>query len=381
MDLKELRDRIDEIDRQLLPLFLERMDMTSKVADYKREHNMAILDKAREREVLESKLAMLTDKSRENDVYEFFSCVMSISRDAQTHALYGMDTVKKLDDLISFGERKENPRIVYAGVEGAYAEQAAAEYFGEDSDRRPVHSFEDVLRAIESGKGDCGVVPVENSSTGSISETLDLLSKYNLYIIGEQYVEVNHCLLGNRGASIHDIKTIYSHEQGFLQSSEYLKRYPHIKREVYYNTAAAAEMVAKSGDISKAAIASRRNAELYGLDILAENINYSSKNTTRFLIIANRAVCEKDADKISAAFTLPHEAGMLHRVLATFAHGGLNLTRIESRPVREHNFEYRFFVDYTGNLADENVRRITENVIGQASEFRILGNYRAGEHK
>lgn len=376
-ELDVLRDKIDKIDARLLPLFLERMELCSEVADYKRATGKAVLDAVREREVLENKMKLLRDKSRESEVYEFFSCVMSISRDRQMREIAGAEGRSRIEDMIKPHAPAVKPKIVYQGVRGAYSEQAAVKYFGEAAERSHVKTFEDAFRAVESGDADYAVVPIENSSTGTVADNMDLLGSYGFYIVGEINIPIHHCLLGVRDAKLSDIKTVYSHEQGILQSREFLKTLGDITCEEYYNTAISAKMVAESGDKSLAAIASETAAKLYGLNILARDINSRDKNTTRFIVVSKNAEVGSEADKISAAFTIPHESGELHRVLACFARGGLNLLKIESRPLKDKNFEYIFYVDYTGSLLSEDVRRVTNNVIEGTSEFKLLGNYKA----
>ncbi len=378
-DLSELRKQIDEIDKKILPLFLERMDICSAVADYKRSVGKPVLDTEREKQVLRSKIDMLDDKSRENEVYELYSAIMSISRDRQSRELSRDKGRVKIEDILKPKPHIDDPTVVFYGTDGSYSEEAAIKYFGENRRRFNAKNFEDAFVALKDGSADYAVLPIENSNTGTIVDVMDLLEKYNYYIIGEIDIPIRHCLMGVRGAEISGIKHIYSHEQGILQSREFIKTLSQngeIICEEYYSTAQSAKKVADDGDKTQAAIAGRRNAEIYGLEILAENINSSDKNTTRFIVVSTHAEVDESCDKISAAFTLPHESGELYRVLACFAHGDLNLLKLESRPLDDKNFEYMFFVDYTGNLLDENVRRITNNVIEGTGEFKLLGNYR-----
>lgn len=380
-ELSELRNKIDEIDKQILPLFLERMNICSAVADYKRSVGKPVLDAEREKQVLKSKIDMLEDKSRENEVYELFTAIMSISRDRQSRELSRDKGKARIEDLLKPKPPVEDPTVVFYGTDGSYSEEAAIEYFGENRRRFNAKIFEDAFIALKDGSADYAVLPIENSNTGTIVDVMDLLEKYNYYIIGEIDIPIRHCLMGVKGAEISDIKHIYSHEQGILQSREFIKSLnernsQNITCEEYYSTAQSAKKVADDGDKTQAAIAGRRNAEIYGLEILAENINSSDKNTTRFIVVSTHAEVDESCNKISAAFTLPHESGELYRVLACFAHGDLNLLKLESRPLDDKNFEYMFFVDYTGNLLDENVRRITNNVIEGTGEFKLLGNYK-----
>lgn len=377
-DLETLRKEIDTIDSQLLPLFLERMDLCREVAEYKRSVGMPVLDRERERLVLQNKLKQLQDSSREQEVYEFFSSIMSISRDAQNHLLAKSQNWD-FGNSLSSSSAYQNPIIAYQGTEGAYSEEAAIRYFGLKCNRFHTDTWDEACQAVHSGKANYSVLPIENSYTGAISDVVDLLGTHKLYIVGESNVAVRHCLLGIPGSKKEDIKTVYSHEQGFLQCREFLKTFSDIRCESCLNTAVSAKMVAESKDRSKAAIASKRNAELYGLEILAENINFSSNNTTRFVVVGAKPEINENCNKISIAFTLPHESGTLYGVLSTFARGGLNLLKIESRPIHERNFEYMFYVDFSGNILDPHVRTIIENVMGQTTEFKLLGNYKAGE--
>ena len=376
--LDELRAEIDRIDKELLPLFLRRMELSSGVADYKRSVGKPVLDSKREKQVLESKMALVEDKKKQNEVYEFYAAIMSISRERQTKELVGFNRAL-VEDMLDPKPAVSDPRIVFYGAEGSYTEQAAIKYFGKDSDRYNVAAFDDAFAELEKGNADYAVLPIENSYTGTIADVIDLLAKYGYFITGEVDVPIRHCLLGVPGARLSDIKTVYSHEQGIMQSREFLKTLGEVELKEYYSTSQSAQKVADDKDITKAAIAGRQNAEIYGLEVLAADINNSAKNTTRFIIVSKNLELNEKSDKISAAFTLPHKSGELHRILACFARGNLNLLKLESRPLYDRNFEYMFFVDYSGNLLDERVRRVTNNVIEGTGEFKLLGNYKLKE--
>lgn len=376
--LDELRSEIDSIDRELLPLFLRRMELSSEVADYKRSVGKPVLDSEREKQVLDSKMQLLDDKTKQNEVYEFYAAIMSISRERQTKELLGFNRAL-VEDMLDPKPGVKNPRVVFYGAEGSYTEQAAVKYFGAECNRHNAAAFDDAFAELEQGRADYAVLPIENSYTGTIADVIDLLAKYGYFITGEVDVPIRHCLLGVPGAELSDIKTVYSHEQGIMQSREFLKTLGDVELKEYYSTSRSAQKVASEKDKSKAAIAGRQNAEIYGLEILAADINNSAKNTTRFIIVSKNLELDDLSDKISAAFTLPHKSGELHRILACFARGNLNLLKLESRPLYDRNFEYMFFVDYTGNLLDERVRRVTNNVIEGTGEFKLLGNYRLKE--
>ena len=272
---------------------------------------------------------------------------------------------------------KQNPEgltAAYSGIPGSYAEEAAHEFFGDGAKLLTADSFGGACRLLAEGKADRAVLPVENSTTGAITEVYDLLEQYGFYIVGEQYVKVSHCLLALPGASLSGIREVVSHEQGISQSAEFLAQYPGWVRRPVYNTAAAAQMVAESGSRSMAAIASRRAAECYGLSVLAAPINRKQENFTRFLIVSREADFASGSRKFSILFTLPHGGGSLCRVLRLLEESGMNLVKIESRPMADRNWEYLFFLDFEnsgGGETDELFRRVRE----QTQTFRFLGKY------
>ena len=220
-------------------------------------------------------------------------------------------------------------------------------------------------------------LPVENSSTGGITEVYDLLRHYGCYITGEKCVKIEHNLMALPGATLSGITEVYSHPQGFAQCKDFFAEYPQMKLVPYYSTSKSAEAVKESGSMHLAAVAGKQAAELYGLQILAANINYNGNNTTRFIIIANEAEHSADADKITLVIAVKHEPGSLYRVLGYFYHSGLNLTNLESRPIEGKSWEYFFHIDLMGNLADTNVQETVRMLSDNCAYFRILGNYRS----
>lgn len=376
-ELESLRERIDETDRQLLELFCNRMQICSKVADYKRKSGMPVLDPKREKQLLSDKLKLLKECGLETEVYEFFSAVMAISRARQTRELNNTAGAKTLDNITkASASPKKNPRVCYYGVHGTYSEEAAVNYFGNDTEMFCASAFEEVFEALESNMADYAVLPIENSSTGTISEVMTLLGTYGYYIVGEVCIPIRHCLMGVKGTKLSDIKKVYSHEQGFLQSKKFLDSM-NVVCEALGSTAECARAVAKGKDKSAAAIAGRQTAQIYGLEILAENINTNDVNTTRFAVVSKRPEITEECNKISAAFVLPHESGSLHHLLAAFAAGGLNLMKLESRPIPDRKFEYMFYADYEGNLLDSHVREITSELIDGTADFVFIGNYKS----
>ncbi len=377
-ELKQLRDEIDLIDRQIAALFQQRMDVTYRVGRYKVRNHMNVLDESREQEVLAAKAALTDDPALQADLTALFEGIMSISRKQQRRMVQENDPWfdRYLADRSQVRAPLTDPRVLYQGEPGAYADQAAALFFGEDTPRDHVRTWEEIFLALKDGRADYGVVPIENSSTGSINPIYDLLARYGAHIVGEQTVKVDHCLMAPKGATPDSITDVYSHEQGLSQCEDYLKIHPW-ERHAMLNTAAAAKFVAQSADPSRAAIGSKRAAALYGLDILAENINFNESNFTRFVVVSPVMERRAGADKISALFTLPHKSGTLHRILSVFSVAGLNLMKLESRPVAGRNWEYLFFLDFSGDLDAPEMDGIIRELTQTADGFRVLGNYKA----
>lgn len=373
--LDEIRKEIDEIDSQLLPLIIKRMDAAKKVAAIKKENNIPILNTKREEEILNK----MSTKGGEygSAVKVAYSTFMDISRALQ-HEILGSG--KELREEISNGcleNGKENPKVICQGTEGSYSSKAAETFF------RKVHgysrffckSFEDIFSSVASGEADFGVVPVENSTAGSVHENFDLIMKYRLYIAGAIDLPVCHCLCAVPGAEIKTISDVISHPQGLTQCKEFIESqgFNPITAE---NTAFAAERVAQSGRTDIAAICSEDAAKKFGLEILQKNIQSIPHNTTRFLIISKKLIIPENADKISLIFSLPHVTGSLYRILGRFAVCGLNLTKLESRPVKSSGFSYLFYLDFTGSVRDEETLNLLCALYDELPEFTFLGNFR-----
>lgn len=379
-ELRELRGQIDAIDARLVALFEQRMGVTERVGRYKLAHGLPVLDRAREEEVLAKKSALAREALR-GDVTALYETVMALSRRQQQRLMERGGTPPWLTALNTAMENartplpKETARVLYQGEPGAYAEEAAADFFGEDCRRDHVAGWEDIFAALRDGKADYGVLPIENSSTGSINQVYDLLAKYGGYIVGEQTVRVNHCLMAPNGAELSGLREVCSHEQGLLQCEAYLKAHPDWTQTALRNTAAAAKYVAEQADPGKAAIGSRRCAALYGLDVLAEGINSNRENFTRFVVVSPVMELREGREKISLLVTLSHQSGTLYRLLSVFAHGGLNLMKLESRPIPGRPWEYRFFVDFSGDLSAPRMEETLREAAEATGELRVLGNY------
>ena len=301
--------------------------------------------------------------------------MMSISRKYQYHLVHQRDRYienyfTEVPELVMFPDT----RVVYAGVPGSFTCMACEKFFGEDVDHYGVAKFKEVALALNNGDADYGVLPIENSSAGDVTGVYDILLENDVCMVGEVFVKVDHCLLGCPGSTIEGIKTVYSHPQGLMQCAPYLEKLD-VEQKSVDNTAIAAEMVAKRNNPEEAAIASRLAAKLYGLEILDESINFEDSNVTRFVVLSKKRQYTKDAGKISISFSLLHESGTLYNILSHFIYNDLNLSHIESVPLPDKQWEYRFYIDITGNLHDPAVRNALQGVRAEVADFKILGNY------
>ncbi len=379
-ELDLLRGQIDDIDAQLTALFLRRMEVTGRVGAYKQKNGIPVLDAAREQDVLARKVAAVDDPARKSDVTALYEAIMGISRRQQRNLVReagNADYSRIRAALDGCRAPLPRPRVLYQGEPGAYADEAAAGFFGDAVPRERAETWEDIFVALKEGRADYGVVPIENSSTGSISQVYDLLAQYGHSIVGEQTVKVDHCLAAPRGADLAGIRRVYSHEQGLLQCADYLKAHPAWEGFPRLNTAESALYVAQAGDPAQAAICSRRAAELYGLDVLAQHINANDSNYTRFVVVSPVMELRPGRDKVSALFIVPHRSGSLHEIMTIFAVNGLNMMKLESRPIVGRSWEYRFFVDFTGDLTAPGLDGVLLELSQTAEGFRVLGNYKS----
>ncbi len=375
IDLLELRKEIDKIDKEIVRLFEERMEICKKVAEYKIANGKKVLDRERELEKLKVLGAFASNEFNRHGVQELFQQIMSMSRKLQ----YQLLEAQGVSGSLPFTQVKEidkvHCRVVYQGVEGAYQHEAALQYFGEDVNIFHMESWRGCMEAIKEGMADYAVLPIENSSAGEVNDIYDLLEEYENYIVGEQILKIDHALLGIPGAKLSDIQTVYSHPQALMQCAVYLEQQEGWKQETLANTAMAAKKVPEDQDITQAAIASEEAAKHHGLVVLKKPINHNRFNSTRFIIVTNRKMYEKDAKKVSICFELPHTSGSLYNILSHIIYNDLNMCKIESRPIPEHNWEYHFFVDFEGNLNDSAVKNAIRGIMEEAVNFKILGNY------
>ena len=376
-DLGDIRVEIDQVDKEILNLFNKRMELACQVAEYKIATGKKVYDKEREDAKLEKLSSYVDDDFSEQAVKELYTQIMSISRKKQFAILQergvSFDTGFTQVDNFDFSDAI----VCFQGVQGAYSQLAMLAFFDDEmKDSFHVDLWRDAMEAISTGKADYAVLPIENSLAGSIEENFDLLSEYNVAIIGEQILKVDHALLGVKGATINDIKTVYSHPKAIAQCENYIRKY-HIDWDVknLRNTAMSAQKIQDDGDKTQAAIGSKYNAVLYNLDILEESIQDDKNNETRFIIVSKDKKYKKSADKISLCLEISHEPGSLYRILSNLIFNGINMNRIESRPIKGVNWQYRFFIDIDGNLDDEAVRNALTGLNEECVRLRVLGNY------
>lgn len=375
LDLNEIRKEIDEIDAGIVDLYEKRMNLCKNVAEFKIQNNKKVLDKAREEEKIKKVSEFAKNDFDKKAIEELFTQIMAISRKMQYQILaengLGMDMhFEKLDKL-----EKSGKKVVYQGVPGAYSHQAMINYFGEDVEHFNVATFRDAMEAIKEGKADYGVLPIENSTAGIVNDVYDLLVEYDNYIVDQTDVIVRHALLGTKDSNIDDIKVVYSHPQGLMQCQNFLEEHKDWQQIAQPNTAGSAKKVVEENDKSQSAIASVIAGKIYGLKVLEENINRNNENTTRFIIVGNRKVFEKKASKICISFEISHKSGTLYNILSHFIFNGLNMTKIESRPIKNKTWEYRFFVEFEGLLDEPAVLNALRGVLEEANSVKILGNY------
>jgi chorismate mutase/prephenate dehydratase len=265
--------------------------------------------------------------------------------------------------------------IGFQGVKGAFSEEALYNFFTEDVETVALKKFEDILISLGNGTIDYGVLPIENSSTGAISDVYDLINTYSCYIVGETYVKVNHNLMGITGCALETIEEVYSHPQAFEQSKDFLNKY-NWKLIPYYNTAKSAEYIMKKNNKKIAAIGSKKASQLYNLNVLASNINTNNQNTTRFIVLGKELVSSKECNKISVVLSTVHKAGALYNVLKHFAENNINMLKIESRPLVHTPWEYYFYIDFEGNIEDDIIKNALHEMSKDCHHFKILGNYK-----
>lgn len=378
MDLNELRNKIDGIDKELVRLFAERMETAAAVGKYKLENGVPVFNRQREREII-SNVTDSVPEALQSYTKTLYQTLFELSRSYQKKIIYPKSQfTQMIEDAISGDPRPmpEKATVACQGVEGAYSQFACDKMFAYPSIMY-FSGFEDVFKAVDSGLCRYGILPVENSTAGSVNKVYDLMNQYKFYITHSLKLFIGHTLLAPQGVAIEDVKEVFSHEQALNQCSEYLAKMG-VKVTVCENTAAAAKMVASSGRKDCAAIGSKDCAELYGLAVLKTGIQNTDNNYTRFICISKNLEIYAGANKTSIMMTIPHKPGSLYNIISSFAALGLNMTKLESRPLPGTNFEFMFYFDIDASVYSENLRVLLNELEHDAEQFNYLGSYTEG---
>ena len=375
-DIDNYRNRIDEIDKEITKLFEERMDTVINIANYKKTNNLPIFNRDREDEVIEKNVGYLKNNDYDEETRKFFISLMEVSRELQSRKMLEAEEV--IEKKLSLQETKDikQGKIGFYGVPGSFTEEAMIKYFGSVEKPNAYDEFEDIFLAVKNDEIKYGILPIENSSTGAISQVYDLIYKYGFYIVGEECIKINQNLIGIKGTTLDTIKEVYSHPQPIEQSTEFLKKHSDWKLIPFHSTAVSAKLISDLKDISKVAIASNRAASIYGLDIIEANINNQSDNSTRFIIISKNLETDQSCNKVSVVFSLEHKAGTLYKLLRHFAENNINMMKIESRPMEKGAWKYFLYIDFEGNIESEKVTKALNLIEQSSAYFKLIGGYR-----
>ena len=374
--IEESRNRIDEIDKDIVRLFKERMETAANVAEYKREKGIPVHDPARERQLL-GKIAELSGKEYSDYGKVLYSTILSLSKSYQ-RALLGIDSAvyDKITSALDETPKifPETAKVACQGVEGAYSGIAAGRLFSLP-DITYCPSFDSVFDALDKGECEYGVLPLENSTAGSVVKIYDLMMHHNFSIVKSIRIKIDHCLLTKRGTALSDIKEVFSHEQAINQCSQFIKEHPEIKFTPVANTAMASKAVSLSERNDVAALSSRHCAELYGLQILSSGIQDQGNNYTRFICISKKLEIYPGADKTTIMAATGDTPGALYQLLSLFFAHGINITKLESRPMPTRDFEYIFYLDLDVSIYSPKLKTVLSELERYSGEFRYLGSY------
>lgn len=374
MDLLGLRKEIDDIDNQLIPLLMKRMEIAGQVADYKVKRGIPVLNEEREQQILDN----VAEKCGEQGeiIKTVFSATMDASRALQHRIIGGGQELRnQINEALTEDSTlsTEEGFVACQGIEGAYSGVTANSIFP-DAKVKFYKQFEDVFEAVNRGEASYGVIPVENSTAGSVHESYDLIMKYRFYVVGAYDLRIEHCLCAKAQTKYEEITDVYSHPQALSQCNNFIKNFDFTGVN-YTNTAAAAKFVAESPKNNISVICSELAAKKYGLKILKRNIQNNNNNTTRFIVISKKLVIDENARKISLIFSVAHRTGSLYRILGRFSMAGLNLTKLESRPIENSDFSYYFYVDVLGSVRDEKTLDLICALSDELPDFEFLGNF------
>lgn len=376
MELATLREELDQIDSELTQLFIKRMNISARIAEYKKQSNMPVWDNVRELEIL-NRVANAVGDKLETYARRLFSTLFDMSKSYQNQLMNPGSQLAKDIKAASRELTRSFPSkatVACQGTAGSYSQQACEKLF---SMPNPIffHDFDGVFQAVDQGLCEYGLLPVENSLAGTIVAVYDLMEKYKFYIARSVRIKINHTLVAKKGTVLADIKEIVSHEQAISQCSNFIKARPEIKVTMFSNTAAAARYVAESNRKDLAAIAAGNCAELYNLSVIAEDIQNRDSNYTRFICISKDLQIYPGANKISIMLTLPHKPGSLCNLLSKFYSLGLNLTKLESRPIAGSDFEFLFYFDFEGSVYSRETVNLLSELENSLAKFIFLGSY------
>lgn len=376
IDINESREKIDAIDRQIVELFKERMGVAIDIAEYKKAMGKATLDESRERALL-AKVSGLAGEELSNYTRVLYSMIMEISKSYQHNIIYpDSELGNQVDAALEKTSKLFPPMASVAcqGVEGAYSQIAATKFF-KVPEITYFENFENVFEAVENGTCKYGVLPIENSTAGSVKMTYDLMIKHDFYIVKSLRLKIDHNLLAKHGTKLSDIKEVFSHEQALNQCAEYLKNMPGVKLTVVKNTAMAAKMVAESDRTDIACLSSRNCAQLYDLDIVDKCVQDKDNNFTRFICFTKQLEIYPGADRTSFMMVIDHKPGALYRVMSRFYALDINLLKIESRPIPDRNFEFMFYFDVEASVYSPEFKTLLSEFSRRSEEFKYLGTY------
>ena len=376
MDINELRSQIDGVDKQIIELFRQRQAISENIAAYKLAAGKPIYDPERERKKL-VEVAGLAGEDLRTGAIMLFSTLFDLSSTRQMQVMNKTsDLAQRITAAIENTPKQfpQYPIVACQGVEGAYSQIACEKIF-----RTPnimyFQNFEGVFAAIENGLCEYGVLPIENSTAGSVNRIYDLMAQHNCYVVRSARLKVDHSLLAKKGIKLSDIKEIFSHEQAINQCAGFLKTLPGVKVTVVENTAMAAKMVAESERTDVAALSSHSCASLYGLDCLASSVQDKGNNFTRFICISKNLEIYPGADRTSIMCVVPHRPGSLFKVLSRFFALGINLVKLESRPIPDRDFEYMMYFDFDTPLYSKEFVQVISELETMCEEFRYFGSY------
>ena len=373
--LEELRTQLSDVDDQITDLYEKRMKICEDLGTCKIKNGYKTFDRQREKNKIAEVMGKVSSDFNKKGIGEVYELLLAISRKLQYKQLVEAGALGRLPFIGIDSLDKDTARVVFQGTEGAYSQAAMEHYFGKGCNSYHVHTFREAMEAIEEGAADYAVLPIENSTAGAVNEIYDLLVEFENYIVGEVIIPITHTLAGLPGTQLSELKRVYSKAEALMQTTRFLEEHSDWQQISVANTAIAAKKILDDQDRTQAAVCSAYAAKVYGLEVLEDNINDESGNCTRFSIVTNQKVFLKGAKKISICFEVPHESGSLYHLLSHFIYNDLNMSKIESRPIEGRSWEYRFFVDFEGNLEEPGVKNALRGLREESRSLKILGNY------